>query len=273
MNQKSGTEHGADGGEAEAGTAVEKCLALLKLVSHDRGNTPLSELAEQMGLPYSTVRRFILQLERSGMVERVARGRYSAGPALADMAATTVPRERLCNFARLPVRQLSVRTGTVAHLGVLDRDMVTYLLKEGEAPGRVATSPGIQFEAYCTAIGKVLLANLPEAARERYLREGDFVELTPRTMTSAGDLRADLKLTDERGYARDNAEMFEGLHCLAVSVRCGPDSFAAVSISRQPGGDVRTRLSTDLTALKQCAKAIEKRVSDASGIRLGAADN
>lgn len=151
---------------------------------------------------------------------------------------------------------LAKRTGLTAHLGMLEDDMVTYLVKaRGDA--NVLTQEGMQLEAYCSGIGKVLLAAMPERERERYLTSSPFVRLTANTIVDPEILRAALKTVRQTGHARDNGEIDPSVRCIAVPVRLDGRVFAAISISQSgpnPGGPGGEEL---LELLQQTARLIE----------------
>lgn len=139
--------------------------------------------------------------------------------------------------------------------------MVTYLLKAGRLAGTVFTREGTQLEAYCTGIGKVLLAALPDTAREEYLRTGPFIRLTQNTLTDPQVLRSALQIIAAQGFATDNAEMDVDLLCLAVPVRVGNgEVVAALSIStrvnRNPGSSPLAHLET----LRRAANVLRHRL-------------
>src|SRR5690606_3592173 len=102
------------------------------------------------------------------------------------------------------------------HLAVFEADMVTYLAKEDGGRNSVLTIEGTQLEAYCSGLGKVLLAYLPEPERERYLADGPFVRLTPNTIIEPDELRRELAHIRTRGYAIDDGEVQPNLRCVAV---------------------------------------------------------
>jgi DNA-binding IclR family transcriptional regulator len=98
--------------------------------------------------------------------------------------------------------------------------MVSYAAKFGEpvrvpVPSRV----GAQQEAYCSALGKVLLAGMPAQELEDFLYDGDFVALTPQTITTVASLRSELAAVRHRGYAVDNREVFQTIACVGAPIR------------------------------------------------------
>lgn len=210
---------------------LEKALDLLAVIIADDGARPFAELAEEAGLPFSTARRLGAALERRGYLSRERPGRYLAGPVLLALARGVDEHQRLTRLARPHLKALARRTGQTVHLGVFEDGMVTYLVKEAKGAAAVFTREGMQLEAYCSGVGKVLLAHLPESELEDYLNEGPFVALTPNTIVDPAELRRELEEVKRKGWAQDDAEVFEGLKCLAVPLRSADGAVAALSLS------------------------------------------
>ncbi|MDY6947038.1 MAG: IclR family transcriptional regulator, partial [Pseudomonadota bacterium] len=215
--------------------SLEKALDLLGRIAASGEVHSIADLAKQIQMPHSTAYRIAATLERSGLVTRMRRGYYLPGPSLIRLARHDGMPRLLKAIGRPIIKKLATATGCTAHVGIFENGMVTYLLKAGRAAHTVFTREGTQLEAYCTGIGKVLLAALPEPAREDYLKSGPFIQLTASTLVDPQKLRSELLVVGERGYAEDNAEMDTDLQCLAVPVRLGDgDVIAAEHPRREP---------------------------------------
>ena len=237
--------------------SLEKGLALFNRIARDRGRTPLAGLAADMGLPRSTLYRLTNALEGAGMIARRERHHYEVGLPLAEALRGITPAGQLARLCRPALRRLASTCGATAHLGVMENDMVTYLVKENAkaVPAEPSFSrENTQLEAYCSGIGKVLLAWLPEEERTRYLAGGPFVALTQRTITDPLILQETLKTVKTEQFARDDGEIADDLYCLAVPLwtRDQPVT-AAISLSfarrEEPGRDDETYLAK----LRACA--------------------
>lgn len=223
---------------------------LIVLSAVGEGARTLAELAEATGLPLATIHRLVLTLETQGFLERPVRGTIVPGRALTRFGADFGPLDRLSAIARPLIRRLAARLRAPVQLAVLEGDMATYLVKEGAGSDALFTREGGQLEAYCSALGKVLLAALPASERAAYLAGGPFPALTARTITDPARLAAELERTAARGYARDEGEVDVGLSCLAVPVSGGS---AALSLSLRGGARPGDRHRAMLSA---CASAI-----------------
>ncbi|VTZ25831.1 IclR family transcriptional regulator [Methylocella tundrae] len=246
---------------ADKTTLLEKGMALLALVIRDGGRGPLRQLAGELNIPLSTAYRLIGEHTRAGWLCSVGRGRYVPGQELLDLASRIDSRSVLANIARPHLRGLARRLHQTVHLGFLENDMVTYILKERGGGIPVFTQAGMQLEAYCSAIGKMLLASLPDDQREQYIAAGPFVALTPRTIIDPAELRKALNAIWQADYAVDNEEVSEGLRCIAIPLRDRRDKIvAAISMSRTIGpGDVIEDIAV-LNLLRGCADQIRARL-------------
>lgn len=244
---------------ASTGTAaIDRTLALFEALVRDAGARPLSAIAGELRLPPSTAHRMAALLVRRGLIAPARRGHYMAGLVLADLAGRSEPHRIVADAARPILRRLARQTGATAHLGVWDGDMVTYLVKEAGQRNALFTQEGGQLEAYCSAIGKILLAHLGPEKQDAYLSAGPFVPLTARTVTDPVLIRATLVRVAAQGYAIDEQEIADDLFCVALPV-CAPNGaiVAAISLSRTGVGVGEVVI---LPTLKDCAAAIEQRL-------------
>jgi DNA-binding IclR family transcriptional regulator len=109
--------------------------------------------------------------------------------------------------------------------------MVTYTAKFGEAISvPIPSHVGAQQEAYCSALGKILLASLSPQQLEDFLHDGDFIALTPQTITTIDGLRSEIAAVRQRGYAVDNKEVYQAICCIGAPIR-DPDGNITAAIS------------------------------------------
>lgn len=211
--------------------SAARTLALLEAITLDGGRTPAAELIVRAGLAPATGRRLLALLVERDYLMRIARGRYAGGERLRQLAARVSPHARLIETARPILRRLAQAEHATAYLGVFEGEMVTYLVKEGAQTG--FTREQMQLEAYCTGIGKILLAQLASARLGAYLA-APLVALTAHTITDPARLRSELAATRARGYAIDDREMADDLGCVAVPLHHLRGSDYAISLSGSP---------------------------------------
>ncbi len=213
---------------------LDRALAILQMLSAEGPDLSLGEISTKLGLHKSTVHRLVMVLERHKLVERNSdNGRYRLGLKLFELGTKAVSKLDLRGRARPVLERLVLETSETVHLCILDDTEVVYLDKvEPTRSVRMASSVGRRNPAYCTAVGKAILAWLPEAQVENIVRKHGLKALTANTITSFLELKAELAAIRERGYAVDNEEIEEGVRCVGCVVRDfsgGP--VAAISVS------------------------------------------
>jgi DNA-binding IclR family transcriptional regulator len=240
---------------------LDKALMLLEAIIADGGQSTLGALADSLALPRATAYRLTAALVDRGLVVTCGQGRYLPGGALMSAFAAVGPRDVLARVATPILGRAARRFGQIAHLGVFEGDMVTYLVKVGAGGAAHFTRPGMQLEAYCSAMGKVLLAHLPAADLDAYLANGPFVRLTPNTTIDPDRLRAHLAQVHGQGFALDEQEIAEDLRCVAVPIRDRRGAVgAAISISAPPARLSGDRLLLARRLLEEAALRIHQRL-------------
>ncbi|WP_105971083.1 IclR family transcriptional regulator [Streptomyces geranii] len=204
--------------EPEQQTAVDKALVLLKsLAEHDRC-VGVSELARRACLTKSTAFRLLGILQRNELVERVGSD-YRLGSQLFDIGNRVYgPTPPLLQELLLPhLADLYELTHETVHLAVLHGTEILYVNKiHGHRAARSPSRIGARLPAYCTAVGKALLAFDHDAAEAAI--EAGLPGLTEYTFTDAERLRAELRRIRKEGVAYDRQEATVGLTCVAVPV-------------------------------------------------------
>jgi len=213
---------------------LDRALAILDLLSAEGPDLSLSEISEKLDLHKSTAHRLTMVLERHKLIERHSvSGRYRLGLKLFELGSRAISHLDLRERARPVLDQLVLETGETVHLGILDDTEVLYLDKVEPARSvRMSSTVGRRNPVYCTAMGKAILAYLPDAQVEAIVRKHGLKAITANTITSFLDLKAELKVIRDRGYAIDDEEIEEGLRCIGCVVRNfsgGP--VAAISVS------------------------------------------
>lgn len=214
-------------------SSLRRSLQMLSAVIEDGAQSNISTIARSIHMPVATAHRQVVSLIAEGYLQPIGGGRHLAGPRLASLLCRVDIKELIVCVAAPVLERLSDELSTIVQLGTFEDQMVTYRLKVGAAGPKIMTVVGRQLEAYCSGIGKVLLANLPEDQSDAYLAGGPFVPLTKNTVIDPGKLRSELEQIRANGYALDNGEVLDELYCVAVPI-LAPDGTApaAISISR-----------------------------------------
>jgi len=238
---------------------MDRLLDVIEVVQAHPG-LGVGEIAEHCGVPFSTAYRLMRTLSARGWVVPAQRGRYLLGPRALSMGEALPFGDLLQAVARPELARLALRCKGHAHLGILENDMVTYLVKQSHGRGGLHSREGQQLEAYCSALGKILLARLDGEDLDRYLAGGGFVPLTRATITDPAALAEHLQGVREQGWAADMGEVAADLFCVAVAVPIIDSSLpAAISVSSRTLGP--ERVMGLLPALRESAAAIATKLS------------
>ncbi len=190
-----------------------------KIVQADR---PVSSayLAEELGLPKATVHRIAQQLEVEGVLQREPGGkRFTGGKRLRKLALSTLSNSVLSAHRTAILQALSEETGETCNLTVLEGSEIVYLERiETNWPYRIHLPVGSRLPLYCTATGKLFLANMSPALRNRVLNSLELIPHTDRTVSEPGALQAQLEKIAEEGVGLDSGEYLEGMVSIAVPV-------------------------------------------------------
>jgi len=203
--------------DEETGTSVaERLLDLLECLS----TAPLTvrEISEKSGIPISTVHRLIRPLLSRKYLLRQGRGRYGLGLASLELSSRADFDAIITSATRPIIANLARNCRRTVHLGVFRNNLVRYLVRIEAGYSRPPSQEMTELEAYCTAIGKVLLAQLSPEQLDEYLAPGDFVSLTETTISQPDFLRTELDEVRNQGWAIDRGEMYPELRCLAAPI-------------------------------------------------------
>src|SRR5919197_21752 len=213
--------------------AAAKALELLNTFSFREPRLSLAELAQRTGIPRATAFRLMSTLEQSGFVVK-HHGAYQLGVKCFVLGNIVAGGLDLRETARPPLVALRDQARETTQLAILDHWHVVYLDRIlGPFPaGFMRSRAGAILPAYCTGLGKALLAYRPEAEVAEWAATQKFPALTPRTITSPKRLLRELAAIRERGYAIDEQEREKGVRCLAAPVRNHTgEVVAAISIA------------------------------------------
>jgi IclR family acetate operon transcriptional repressor len=214
--------------------AVERAINVLRCVARSSEGIGVRELARVLNLRPSTASRILMALERMGLTRQDApTGRYAMGPAILEIAAGYHGQRDFCRVARPHMETLCEQTGETVFLGVLDGlDVVIVNKVDSPRPLRMVSPVGSREPAWCTALGKVLLSELPEPQVRRRLGSARLRRLTSRSRVTPASLARALAGVRAAGVALDDEEYVAGVRCVAAPIR-GDDRrpVAALSVS------------------------------------------
>jgi IclR family acetate operon transcriptional repressor len=201
--------------------SVDRALALIDALAGSAGSLQLTELAERTQLNVSTGHHLLATLVKWGYVARAPGRRYALGARGLHLAQSFLKQVDLPRRAQPHVERISEETGETVHLAVLQGDAVVTLLKrEGRHAVRVdAGMVGSADAAHATALGKAMLAWLPEHEIRRIVFSRGMVRFTPHTITDAEALIEELRLVRRHGHAVEREEHQPGVTGVGAAIR------------------------------------------------------
>lgn len=213
---------------------LDRALAILDVLGSQQNESSLAELSATVELHKSTTHRLMIVLERHRLVAKNPEtGRYRLGLKLFELGSKAIASKDLLQHSLPHLHGLVKETGETVHLCILDEGEVLYIQKiEPQRSVRMASSIGRRAPAHSTAVGKAILAELPDHEVNAVILRHPLKSSTPNTITSAEKLKAELRATRTRGYAIDDEENEEGVRCVGAAVRDHSGRpVAAISVS------------------------------------------
>ncbi|MCB0162738.1 MAG: IclR family transcriptional regulator [Anaerolineae bacterium] len=243
--------------------AVERAILILQLLDQAPEGLTISQITQEMSIAKSTVFTILTTLNLYGLVEREEEsGRYQLGMGLFTLGSSVIERLDVRSRAYPLLKSLAQQTRLTTHLGILDEGEVVYIEKiEGQGPIKISSAIGRRMGVHCTALGKAILAHVPEEKFLTLFTDYTLLQRTPNTITSVQLLQVDLTKTKERGYSFDDEENELGIRCLGAPIfNHRGEVIHAVSISGP-----RDRVSLDTIEplaekLKQAAQEISQAI-------------
>ncbi|MBT2551039.1 IclR family transcriptional regulator [Arthrobacter sp. ISL-65] len=212
--------------------SVDRAITVLKILARS-GSAGVTEVAEEMGVHKSTISRLLRALEAQGMAQSSGRGKYQLGLGILHLANSIPMRLDLAAEARPVLEALASKFGETVNLAVLSSNHVVNI-DEAFGPSTLGTKNwmGLLTPIHATSSGKVFLASLSAAERDRMLKELGMPAVTNQTITSRQELESQLAVVAKAGYATVHGELEDELDGIAVPVRGHHGTvIGAVSIS------------------------------------------
>lgn len=201
--------------------AVDRALDVLEAFNYQNEELGVTELSHRLGLHKNKAFRLLATLECRGYIEQDQRtGNYRLGIKTFEVASVFLHHLGLRRQARPILEELVNKCNETAYLAVTEEaDVVYVLMHETSHTVRVIPRLGHRLPAYCTASGKVMLANESQDRLAQLLAGRPLRQLTANTITDFDRLREHLAQVAQQGYAVDNEELEEGVGCVAAPVR------------------------------------------------------
>jgi DNA-binding IclR family transcriptional regulator len=243
---------------------LDRIVAILNCFSNHTSERSFAELLQAVGLNKSTLYRLLEAMRSHDLIALdPPTGKYCLGMKLFELGMVSIGRLDVARVALPELETLVARVGETAHLCILDGSDVVYIAKvESKLSFRVPSNIGRRNPAYCTGVGKALLAHLPEQKLEEYLAQTEFRRFTRNTLTSPLALKRHFQQIRSQGYSVDDQEIEEGLRCIGAPVRDHTgEAIAAISVA----GPATRMLKRNVRKLSSHVVAAADRISHRLG--------
>jgi len=244
--------------------SIDRALDILSLFSYAKPRWGITELALAMNLPKGTIHNIVSTLDSAGFLKKDEETRkYCLGPKLFSLGTIMGGTLEINQKASGPAHSLADRTGLVCRVAIWDHDAALVTMEVTPHNYKaLAQRIGPRVAAYCSALGKSLLAYLTSSEIKVYLDRTELVPFTPNTITRRDLLLEELERTKTRGYAVNNEEIAPGRASLAATI-FGSNGRAAGAISQT--GSLEQILGPEMDSLIQALKATAGEISMALG--------
>ncbi len=198
--------------------SLEKGIKILELLAQ-HGELSVSEAARLMDTNRAGSHRFINTLKDLGYVEKNSSNKYQPTLKIMNLATKVANRFEIRRMAKPYMHRLSMMFKETINLGLFKNQEIIHIDKiDSLEVLRMDSALGDKAPAYCTGLGKSILAFLPEHELSHYLSTNDLSPMAPNTITDKAEFLAELSRIKQNGYALDDEEMTIGLRCIAAPI-------------------------------------------------------
>ena len=200
-------------------TSLARGLAVVRAFSDQRRSLTIAQISHKTGIPRAAVRRCLHTLRQLGYADSEANN-FFLTPKILTLGYSYLSSTPLAVSAQPCLNEISRTLHESSSIAVLDGGDVLYVARAATSRiMSVALNAGSRLPAYCTSLGRVMLAHLPPEELQAYLDQVELKAFTERTVVSVKRLREILAAVRQAGYAVVEEELEVGLRSIAVPVR------------------------------------------------------
>lgn len=248
-------------------SSVHKTFAILEYFTVEKPEWGVTELAAAIGSNKSTIYRFLADMAKLGIVQKNAKTeKYSLGLKLFELGNRVQLKSAFVDKTHPELVEVAKSITETVHLAILKNFQVFHLDKVESPQGlKLSSNIGTFGPAYCTALGKVLLAFLPKNKQEQALKiileEQKPKTYTPYTITHRPTLQKELNNIKTKGYAIDREEAEIGLICVGIPIfNQNNEVVASLSASGPANRFQEEKVSWYVATLQKGADAIQQKI-------------
>lgn len=246
-------------GRSDLVGSLERGLGVLEILAAHPAGLTMSEVADRAALTRAGARRFLLTLVATGYARQDGRI-FRLSPRLITLGRTWLSGASLWTYAEPFMREVSQALNESCSAAVLADEDVVYVARiAGARIVGVALHVGTRLPAYCTSMGRVLLAGLSTTELDAFLGRARITAKTDRTVTDRHELARIVARARTNGYAIVDQELEIGLRSIAVPIRDRAGSVvAAINVSTQSARMPLSEMEREfLPLLQKAANSIE----------------
>lgn len=209
---------------------TQTCFRIIETLRHLQG-AGVTELADQLDIPNSTVHDHLKTLEREDCVVK-RDDQYHIGMRFLELGGHARNKKRVFQIAQPEMRRLADETGEHVNVMIEEHGWGIFLHRiEGKEAVELDTHAGMRVYLHTTALGKAMLSHMSEERVEKIIETQGLPEMTDNTLSTREELFEELEAIRDRGYATDDEERIAGMRCVAVPICPGDRVLGAVSVS------------------------------------------
>jgi len=243
-------------------SSVANSIRLTKVFSESDYEMGISALAARLGLAKSTVHRLATTLVEYDFLEQNRdTGKYRLGLALFELGTLVRRKMDAASEAQGEIHVLAESSRETVQLAILDHLSVLYIrIRESRQAVRMSSGLGSRSPAYCTSVGKALLAYQPMEIVQQVIDNG-LKAYTDKTITDPAALLVELASIRQKGFAIDDEEIEVGLRCVAAPIRDHSGQVtAAISVAAPVQRMSRKTVTSTIPSVMAAAEAISRRL-------------
>jgi len=199
---------------------LERALKIFELLSKHPEGLSIADISNRLEFPRNSVFRILSTLFDKGYLSKDEELKtYYLSQKLLRIGIKAYSAPSLVEMSLPMMHELVEKYGETVPLGVIkDGKGIVLEAIAGTHQFRYVLEPGKLFNVHTSAAGKSIMAYLPEAELTKHLEEINFVRFNERTLTTKKDYLKELNKVRTKGYAVDNAEEVEGMHCIGAPI-------------------------------------------------------
>ncbi|MBS9403830.1 helix-turn-helix domain-containing protein [Halomonas sp. TRM85114] len=251
-------------GDRDFVTALASGLEVILAFDESHPRMTLSEVAARTNMNRAKARRFLLTLHSLGYVRKQHR-HFELAPKVLQLGYAFLSANNYRSVIQQVLEDITAESGESSSLGVLDGDDVIYVARSSSRQRLMAItlSVGTRLPGAYTSMGRVLLAQLPDAQLSDYLERVSLAPQTDKTITDKAELKRCILKARQQGYAIVDQELDSGLRSIAVpAFDANGKLLGAINISTNAARvDLATLTGRYLPLLQESARHIRRHVS------------